>query len=100
MKYVILKKNLKDMKYARVYQFVFPETLVHAEVARSMQHMIGFSDGDVPDILSGGFCYIEGSMYKTERGSESMKIEKNAELSKRDADILNMPNCMQGMIVL
>lgn len=99
MKYVILSHTVSDAALC-VYPIIFPEHLVHAEVARRMAHMIGFDSGfGPPDVLSAGFCEPgTNGFVVTSHGSESLRIDSKRVLEPRDARYLNLPSRMMGIV--
>jgi len=101
MKYVILK-GVDKINVTRVFPIIFPETLTHSEVAKSMRHMIGFDRDFIPEVFSAGFCDIDvdAGEFECERGSESLKIPKGTNDERLgDKKILNMPSAMQGILL-
>lgn len=99
MKYVILK-GVDKIGVTRVFPIIFPETLVHADMAKHMQHMIGFDADFYPEVFSAGFCNVHGGIFDCERGSESLNIKRGVrEDYEMDKKILNMPSAMQGILL-
>lgn len=97
MKYVILQAKIAGVD--RVYPIIFPEALVHSEMAKQMQHMIGMEFGRVPSVRSAGFCHPSGGRFDGHSGSESLNIKGNSARSDDDLRILNMPDAMQGILL-
>jgi len=101
VKYVILYQQRDG--YLKVYPIIFTEHLIHAVVAQSVIHGTMREEGMELKVLSAGFCEMGDDIdWECQTGSESLRIEKekewNGERGRVDANILNMPNAMQGII--
>lgn len=98
MKYIIIKVDAGS--FSRYFPIIFPNNLVHKQVAERMRHMIGFDnlEGNA-EIYSAGFCLIGNEQIDVSlHGSESLRIETDIEQRAIDFRILNLPACMQGIL--
>lgn len=101
MKYVILAVKFADTPSTmmRVYPFVFPDYMVHAEVAKRMIQCVGMESGFIPEVHSAGFCNARNNAIQVvEHGSESLRIKSDPSRYDKDQRILNLPGALQGMI--
>lgn len=101
MKYIILK-GVDKIGVTRVFPIIFPESIVHYDMAKYMRHMLGFDADYTPEVFSAGFCDIDvdAGEFDCERGSESLKIPKGTNDERlADKKILNMPAAMQGILL-
>lgn len=98
MKYVILVVQEQELGFSRVYPFIFPEYVVHKNVAEHMVHLLGMEENKDATVLSAGFCHLHNGEWQTEHGSESLAIARDHRKGHRDHRLLNMPSAMQGIM--
>lgn len=97
MKYVILQKKMEG--FTRVYPIIFPEYMVHSIMAAAAIFAHMRECKEELSVLTAGFCNIDArGNYVCEHGSESLKIKKDKTVDQFDADLLNLPDAMQGII--
>jgi hypothetical protein len=97
MKYVILQKKCDG--FTRVYPLIFAEYMTHSIIAAAAIFAHMRECNEELSVLTAGFCNIDArGNYECEHGSESLKIKKDKEVDQFDADLLNLPNAMQGII--
>lgn len=91
MKYIMIKMTIKDA--SRYVPIIFPECLVHKNVAESMEHLMGFEHSADAITISAGFY---SSIGKCHGESESLGLQSDPE---RDTNIIRDYPLYHGLIV-
>lgn len=97
MKYVILAVDEQDLGFTRVYPFIFPEYVVHSNMAEHMMHLLAMEEDKDAKVLSAGFCSLHDNQWRCTHGSESLAIKSERRCELRDERLLNLPNAQQGI---
>lgn len=98
MKYVILSSTDKT-KVTRAYWFIFSDRETHSIVAQAMQmYKLRYENVEC-SVLGAGLCWFEPTgEWGCEHGSTSLNMERDVRLDDRDANILNAPEAMCGIL--
>lgn len=99
MKYVLLTVKEEQLGFVRVYPFIFPEYVVHANVSEYMIYLLGMKEHKSAKVLSAGSCVLRRGEYIAGSGSVSMDIKGSPARSKRDQRLLNMTEALQGICI-
>lgn len=78
MKYVIIKVNRDKLGITQVIPVIFPDIIVHKDMAEYVIHMIMMSDNEpteLPIVNSAGFCDLETG--RCWGRSESLEVESS-----------------------
>jgi hypothetical protein len=98
MKYVVIK--VKEDGYTRVFPIIFAEYQTHSVVAALAIAAIDHEFKKTGTPLTAGTCWTTNDEWKCIHGSESLSMPKNKSCNALDANILNMPNALQGIILI
>jgi hypothetical protein len=94
MKYVVLKVVNKGIE--RGIPIVFPDLLIHSEVAKQMQHMMLISHSMETEVVSAGFLSLFGTKPECSGNSESLGIKSRGE---QDDQLITMYDYFHGVVM-
>lgn len=97
MKYVIFKHTIADIP--RYYPVMFPDMLTHSVVAQGIAASLATMDKWQVEVFSAGTCWMsDDGEWATMSGSTSLGMVTDADRTRIDFQILNLPECLQGML--
>ena len=91
MKYIMIKMTIKDA--SRYVPIIFPECLVHKNVAEHIEHLMRMEHNAEVEIVSAGFYDIGATCYGE---SESLNLKSKPE---QDTDIIREYPYKHGLLV-